>query len=167
MNLLAIDPGPTNSAYVVWNGEKILGHATCANREMLDIVKRHALADPHARIAIEMIACYGMAVGAEVFETCVWIGRYMERWYTFASGENEPQRIVRGKVKMHLCHSMQAKDANIRQAIIDRLGAPGKKKAPGPTFGIAGDCWAALGVALTVFDQSTSGGLLRPGDPDY
>ncbi len=153
IRLLAIDPGPTESAFVVWDGEKIESYRNeCPNGEMLDVVRRHALSEPQGRIAIEMIACYGMAVGQETFETCVWIGRLMERWYTFASGEREPERIVRGKVKMHLCHSMQAKDANIRQAIIDRLGAPGKKKTPGATFGIAGDGWAALAVALTVFD---------------
>jgi hypothetical protein len=42
---------------------------------------------------------------------------------------------------------MRAKDANIRQALIDKLGAVGTKKAPGPLYGISGHLWAALAVA--------------------
>lgn len=97
-----------------------------------------------------MIASYGMAVGAEVFETCVWIGRFMQ-----AHPDLNMHRIKRGDVKMHLCHSMRAKDANIRQALIDRLGAPGTKKNPGKTYGVSGDVWAALAVAVTYHDQQT------------
>jgi hypothetical protein len=62
-------------------------------------------------------------------------------------------RITRGEVKVHVCNSKKAKDANVRQALIDRLGKPGTKKAPGPTYGIAGDVWAALAVAVTWWDS--------------
>jgi hypothetical protein len=48
---------------------------------------------------------------------------------------------------------MKAKDANIRQALIDIYGgndkAIGNKKTPGPLYGIKGDLWAALAVAVT------------------
>lgn len=44
-------------------------------------------------------------------------------------------RIPRLKVKVHLCHDSRAKDANIRQAILDRFGgkavAIGSKRQPG------------------------------------
>ena len=100
-------------------------------------------------VAIEMIASYGMPVGREVFETCVWVGRYMER----ARRRRLPVRLVyRAEVKMHLCRSMKAKDGNIRQALIDKLGPPGTKKAPGVTYGVSGDMWAALGVAVTAWE---------------
>ena len=96
-------------------------------------------------VVIEMVACYGMAVGAEVFETVFWIGRFWE----IARRDIGVTRLYRKDVKMHLCNSMRAKDGNIRQALIDKLGAPGTKKNPGPTYGIKADIWAALAVAVT------------------
>lgn len=71
-----------------------------------------------------MIASYGMPVGKEVFETCVWIGKFAE-----ASGMKESY-IYRKDEKMNICHSMKAKDSNIRQALIDRFGVVGTKKNP-------------------------------------
>ena len=75
-------------------------------------------------IVIEMIASYGMPVGKEVFETCVWIGKFAE-----ASGMKE-NYIYRKEEKINLCQSMKAKDSNIRQALIDRFGVVGTKKNP-------------------------------------
>ncbi|NII07239.1 hypothetical protein HBF25_12680 [Luteibacter anthropi] len=96
-------------------------------------------------VAIEMIASYGMPVGAEVFETVRWIGRFQQ-----ACRDPEAVRLIyRKDVKMHLCGTPRAKDANIRQALIDKLGAPGTKKSPGPTYGVKSHAWAALGVAVT------------------
>jgi hypothetical protein len=96
-----------------------------------------------------------MPVGAEVFETCVWIGRFIERWRTTDICRcTEVRRVARIQVKSHLCHSAKANDSNVRAALIDRFG-PGKEKAiglkakPGPLYGLTGDCWAALGVAIT------------------
>jgi hypothetical protein len=94
-------------------------------------------------IAIEMIASYGMAVGADVFQTCVEIGRFVE-----VAGEHV-SLVFRRDVKMHLCGSARAKDANIRQALLDRLGPVGTKKAPGPLYGVKSHIWAALAVAVT------------------
>jgi hypothetical protein len=94
-------------------------------------------------IAIEMIASYGMAVGADVFQTCVEIGRFVE------VAEGNVSLVFRRDVKMHLCGSARAKDANIRQAMLDRLGPVGTKKAPGPLYGVKSHIWAALAVAIT------------------
>jgi hypothetical protein len=149
MKLLAVDPGPTESAFVIWNGMEIIQKGKVANNDLFPGIGVGACLD---MMAIEMIASYGMAVGAEVFETCVVVGQFMERWKSY-SGGLPLLRVPRLKVKSHLCHSAKANDANIRQALIDRLGPPGKKKQPGPTFGVSGDVWAALAVAVTVWDQ--------------
>lgn len=103
-------------------------------------------------LAIEMVASYGMAVGVEVFETCLWIGRFIQ-----ASGRPWHQ-VYRKDVKLHLCGFTTAKDANIRQALIDRFGpgkekAVGYKKTPGPLYGITADLWQALAVGVTFSDK--------------
>jgi len=52
-----------------------------------------------------------------------------------------------------LCGSVRAKDSNIRQALIDRVGPQGKKHSPGPTYGLAKHDWAALAIAIYVSDH--------------
>lgn len=157
MRIMAIDPGPTHSAFVVWDGITLLDFGKHENLEMLAIVRGLKGWQTNAPVVtvlvIEMIASYGMPVGAEVFETCVWIGRFMER-----HGCTRTQsRLTRIEVKSHLCHSAKATDANIRQALIDRFGgkqkALGCKRDPGPLRGVTGDCWAALAVAVTYWDK--------------
>lgn len=145
--LLAIDPGNEQSAWVVYGSKGIDRFGITKNAEL-----RSALAsgkfDDCSKLAIEMIASYGMAVGKTVFETCVWIGRFIE------CSTLEWEFVYRKDVKMYLCQSMRAKDANIRQAIMDKYGstrelAIGTKKSPGPLYGVSKDVWSAIGVALT------------------
>lgn len=153
MRLLAIDPGTTESAWVVWDGASILDHGTEPNNALMSRIRTRAY-EP-TKCCIEMVASFGMPVGAEVFETVYWIGRYAE-----AFGIAAVTRLTRIEIKNHLCHTSRAKDSNIRQAIIDRLGPVGKKKTPGPCFGISGDEWSALAVAITFWDKYVTGGQL-------
>lgn len=150
MRILAIDPGNVESAYVLLNGLTIEAKGKVFNQEMLDLVEHYGgvISGPELidAVVIEMIASYGMAVGKDVFETVFWIGRFFQ---AFNRSGKRCERIFRMAVKMHLCHSPKAKDGNIRQALIDKLGAPGTKKYPGPTFGVSSDIWAALGVGVT------------------
>src|SRR4051812_9901569 len=118
MRILAIDPGTTESAFIVWDGS-VIDSGFVPNIVMREFLSARLDCITADAVAIEMIASYGMAVGKEVFETCVWIGRFIER------SPVPPRLIYRKDVKMHLCHSMKAKDSNIRQALIDKHGAPG------------------------------------------
>jgi hypothetical protein len=111
---LAIDPGTTESGWVRLEGGVPVRFGKDANVELLEWVYAHDDA-----LAIEMVASYGMAVGAEVFETCVWIGRFIE---AYSSEGYEPIRVYRRDVKLHLTGQVRAKDANVRQALIDRFG---------------------------------------------
>jgi hypothetical protein len=145
MTIYAIDPGPEMSAYVAYDSDaqSIVEARILENNSMLATV-RHLHGYAAGVLVIEQVACMGMAVGAEVFETVFWSGRFAE-----AFTGRKWDRIKRAQVKMHLCGSMRAKDGNIRQALIDRFGKPGTKKNPGKTYGLAGDMWQALAVAVT------------------
>ena len=157
VRILAIDPGPTESAFVLWDGEGIWDKGKHDNEYMRQLIPGY-IGDADY-LVIEKIACYGMAVGASVFSTCVWSGRFMERWLAFGGTNSEPTiiHITRNEVKNHLCHSSKANDANIRAALIDRLGEPGTKKNPGATYGVSKDIWAALAVGLTAYDRLNQG----------
>lgn len=143
--LFAIDPGPTQSACLLWDGKTVSAPEIIPNSALLAKLRSGSpLIASH--MAVEMIACYGMPVGAETFETCLMIGRILEIW----EQRHLPSRLVfRRDVKMILCGTMKAKDPNIRQALIDKFGVVGTKKSPGPLFGISSHLWAALGVAVT------------------
>ena len=138
MKLLAIDPGTHESGFVLFDGQSVLDTGVIPNDDVMARVRAH-----QGPLAVEMIASYGMPVGREVFETCVLIGRMIE------AHEGAQTLVYRRDVKLHLCGTARAKDANVRQALIDLLGAPGTKKAPGPTYGVKSHAWAALGVAVT------------------
>jgi hypothetical protein len=153
LEIIGLDPGPTHSAVLRYRPADRAGHSpVISNRlyaENLDIawfLRRQAI----PVLAIEMIASYGMPVGREVFETCVWIGRFWE----VAAAELVVQ-IYRKDVKLHLCGNVRAKDGNIRQALIDKFGPTGTKKSPGILYGISGDLWAALAVAVTYTEAPT------------
>ena len=139
---MAIDPGPKDGAYVVWDGQHILKSDTLPNPELLEYVVEWG-----AKVAIEWIVGYGLTVGSETFDTCRWVGR-------FEQAARGATLLTRKEVKQHLCSNTQAKDVHIRQALIDRIGPPGTKKAPGPSYGIVGHEWAALAVAVTWWDKN-------------
>lgn len=147
-SVYGLDPGPTDSALVLFQDGQVMNHWYAANDGILSVLE----CAYDATLVIEKIASMGMAVGAEVFETCFWSGRFAQ---AYEAGPVE--RITRGEVKMNLCGSMRAKDANVRQAIVDRFGgkskAIGSIKNKGPLYGMSGDKWSALAVALTWMDR--------------
>lgn len=153
MSLLAIDPGPERSAWLELENGRPANFAIMENADVLHII---STTDANM-LAIEGIASYGMAVGAEVFETCVWTGRFLQRWYDAARSpllRARAHRVYRRDVKLHLCGSARAKDPNVRQALIDMYGpgkekAIGKKASPGPLYGVTSHVWSALAVAVT------------------
>ena len=138
MNILAIDPGTEQSGWCCLADGYPIESGVLPNADLIGRLRGPAL-------AIEMVASYGMPVGREVFETVRWIGRFQQAWHS----PEEVRLIYRRDVKLYLCGSMKAKDANVRQALIDKLGPVGTKKSPGPLYGVKSHAWSALAVAVT------------------
>jgi hypothetical protein len=156
--ILALDPGTTQTGWVEYGGDGgVIESGVMANEDVLVMLQRAHGPDYHC-LAIEMIASYGMAVGREVFETCVWIGRFQQAWHD----PTQVRLVYRRDVKLHLCASPRAKDPNIRQALLDKFPSTGGGKTPqigtkgqpGPLYGVTSHAWAALAVAVTVAEAA-------------
>lgn len=144
ISCIAIDPGPERSALVLLRDDVIVWHGINDNEDIIASMLSDAFDE--VPLVLEMIASYGMPVGAETFETCVWIGRFMQAW------KGECSRLFRRDVKLHVCASPRANDATIRRAMLDRFGGPGTKRNPGMTYGLRADEWQALALAATWCD---------------
>ncbi len=154
MIILAVDPGPEQSAWIAYD--------TVRNRPMrcFGIIDndefRTAIGDEEFAgaelLVMETMEAHGMPVGESVFKTAIWIGRLIEVW-------GGPYELIGNtKIRLHICHTARAKDPNIRAALIDRFGgsreaAIGTKKKPGPLHGIKTHLWSALALAVTYADS--------------
>ena len=156
MKILAIDPGTEKSGWVLYD---------CENHEVIDkgitenVELKYKCSSIHEEfqeieVAIERIVSYGMPIGESTIATIQYIGRLQER---FEMMQVDVTLIPRKEVKKCVCNNGKAKDANVRQALIDLFPATGggakpqigTKKEPGPLYGMSSHAWAALGVAIT------------------
>ena len=151
--IFSIDPGNTNSGYAVIRMPdfKVIKKGKIENEELLKLIP--SIVESVDGFAIEMVASYGMPVGKDVFETCVWIGRFIQK-----ARPKQHNFIYRKDEKICLCGSLKAKDSNIRQALINRYATfdfkngKGIKKTPDTFYGVSKDIWQAIAVAVTYYE---------------
>jgi hypothetical protein len=149
MNILAIDPGTTETAYVVLVDDEIAEFEKDENEEVRQRVAQLLDKKLVDHVVIEMVKSYGMRVGADIFETCVYIGELKR---TAEDRGATVHRMGRKEVVLEVCRSPRASDGDVIQAMKDRWGEPGTKKTPGATYGIKDDIWQALGLATAFKD---------------
>lgn len=154
--ILAIDPGTVQSGFVEihsHNDLRVGRHGTYLNAD----IANHVI-DGHAGdVVIEMMDNYGMTVGQSTFRTLVWIGQFMGATWCY-----EPVLITRRNVKLHMCNSSRATDANVRRAVLNRYEPTGGGKTPeigikaqkGPLYNVSGHAMQALALAITFADTS-------------
>lgn len=152
MLILAIDPGPEHSGWCLYRHELPVGEVVVAetdydNEQLLRKIDTIALDADY--LVIEQVMNYGMAVGAEVFDTVFWSGRFAQEFGRF-------HRMPFLEVKLHFCHDSRAKESNVRQAVRDQFPKTGggkrpdigTKSQPGPLYGVTGHAWSALALAM-------------------
>lgn len=158
--VLGLDPGPAESALVEYDAEAraVLVHRKAPNEHvratMLPLLVVRCppgvlvIETPHARGGIERQA---------VMDTCIEVGRVVEVWRRLAG---DAHHIWRETVKRAILGSAKGTDAQVRAALLDRWGgvsAIGRKASPGPLYGLRGDEWAALAVAVAWADAHVPG----------
>jgi len=155
--ILAIDPGPRASGYVVYHEEgmdvKEYSHEI-KNEELIADMSRHR--QSLDLLVIEMVGYYGMAVGRDIFETVRWIGIFQH-----AFGMENTILHFRKDVKLSLCNNYNASTSNLRTAILGRFPptgggatpAIGIKKQPGRLYGIKSHSMSAISLAITWRDN--------------
>lgn len=164
--ICAIDPGATQSAWVLFGDHAIHSCGIDNNLALIDRLRAWRRLEAATTLVIEEVQSFGMPVGRDVFQTCVWSGRFIQAW-------DKPYRTLgRREIKLELCGSARAKDANVRQALIDDFAATGRGKTPqvgtkakpGPLYGVSKDIWSALAVAVVYQRQWKRGKLGQKGD---
>ena len=153
--ILAIDPGDRETAFVVMDENYLIyDKDKVENQLVLDYMCQYR--DDIGHVVTEMIASYGMAVGANVFETCVMIGA-IERTADLLGIPRS--RVYRAEEKVYICHDSRAKDSNIRRSLIDRFAShdkargTGTKNNPDHFYGFRKDIWAAYAVGVVHLDK--------------
>lgn len=157
VSILAIDPGPTESAYVAYKRGVVLLYGIQRNSYVRQVVRDWTEPTLLVQLVIEEVTCYGMPVGRPVFQTCVESGRFIEVWVHGGRVDNW-HWMTSPQTKLHLCNTVRAKDKNVMQAVLDRYGgdrktAVGTKKNKGPLYGIKTHLWRALALAI-VWDET-------------
>ena len=142
-----VDPGPQDTGWVIWNSKAVLECGITPNSQFLERLRDSKASIP---MYVEMIASYGMPVGKETFETCLWIGRYVEDWSILGFPW---QLCYRLQIRTHHCRDARAGDANVNTALRDKYGGKGTKKNPGPFYSVKSHMWSALAVATYALES--------------
>ena len=136
MLIAAIDPGDVKSAFVIYDDET--DHIIDSYHGVNAGIQAKLQMAEADHFAVEMVATYGRPVGRNIFETCVWIGRFIEAWTR--THAKLWSFVYRNTVICHLCGSRWFtdpatgkrkgySDSHIRSILIERYG--GKDKAIG------------------------------------
>jgi hypothetical protein len=139
--ILGIDPGPTASAFVLFDGVRPLDHAHVENAHLLDFLTRRRFTSSEYLVVIEQLESFGAmtAIAArEVIGTAFWSGR-------FAQVAGEYELLPRKKIKRHLCGNIKAGNPQVRLALMQRFGG-------GFPVTFTDHKFAALAVAVTWWD---------------
>ena len=148
--ILAIDPGPVMSAFVLWDSEKHdffgMRMGLMDNEEWLDLGFIANLLQEVDLCIIEMIQSYGMGVGRTTFITCTIVGRIQ----LLCEDNNTPWKMYG---RPTIAGQIGGKgDTKIRASLRMRYGDAKKGEK---LEGVKKDIWAALALAVAWEENPT------------
>jgi hypothetical protein len=113
-SVLATDPGSFQSAWLRYDGTRPQGFGITVNDILVRALRSGGLPDV---VVIEKVESYGIAVGAEVFDTALWAGRFAE-----AAHRVPVVLLPRRAVKLALCAAETGlAESRIRMILVNPL----------------------------------------------
>lgn len=155
MIILSLDVGTEQSGYCFMNSADYapLEFGKMNNQELLERIVMMGL---YGALVYEEFQSYGMTVGQSTIKSITWNGRFIQ----VAWDRKIPfYPIYRVEEKINLCKSTKAKDANLRQAMIDRFAKFDFKNGKGTKnnrdwfYGFSKDAWSAAIIGVTFIDK--------------
>lgn len=156
MIVLGVDPGPTTCGMVAYCSERervLVAHKGIPVERLLEAMADPGLCDV---VALERVQSYGIS-NPNLYQTAEVMGKL---WYAAELNNYPVELYYRRQVLRALDVTGRGnRDSLVRQRILEIHGgnkqvAIGKKSKPGPCYGVAGDAWAALAVALTYLEEN-------------
>lgn len=170
MIVIGIDPGPTKSGFVIFDGTCIVeADEAYENAELLDFL-RDTKVDG---VVIERVQFYGRLFGATVLDTVWWSGRFHEAAQQAGSvvhrvywNDVKRQFVPGARIDAVTGKKKKITERDVQLGVIDRFGgkaaAVGTKKAPGPLKILKTHAWSAMALAVWWWDRASSAGLAPP-----
>ena len=174
--LLAIDPGTTHSAYaIICEDYSIMSAAKVENSKLLSLVK-HGYWHEMAIECMESRHVVNGVIGAETYDTCYWIGRFMQAAMDRKNPvhqiyrSEERTRLVptkKNKLPKHPDYVGEGADSQIRATLIRRFAKHDMKNGKGTAknkdvfYGFARDMWSAYAVGVVYLDKRREEELKR------
>ena len=170
MQILAIDPGTTRTAYcMMTEAPSVISAADVENEIVLRLVEDR----DYDQMVVECmearnLSAAGQAIGQSTYETCIWIGRFIQA----AAIRGKPvARVYRSEERSLLVPTKKNKlpqppkgtgsttDAKIRATLIalfakhDKKNGKGTRRNKDMFYGFQGDMWAAFAVGYTYLEK--------------
>ena len=185
MKYLTVDPGTTQSAYCGMREDySLITAAKVDNDKLMQLINLGG----YDALVIECMEARTLNVkklkpgerplppqkiGDETYETCIWIGRFMEaairrNMVVYRVGRSEERKRLIPSKKNGLEPLPEpvpkSVDAQIRLSLIrrfakhDKVTGKGKKASPDVFYGFKTDMWNAFAVGVVHLDKTQEGG---------
>lgn len=142
--ILAIDPGPTQSAMLRLVDDVVTDRMIAANDVVIGALRDDV--SSWDDVVIETIEPWGGVVGPPALETMFWVGRFVE-----ATSRNPATLLRRSAVIRALGItglSSGKAQAACRALLIERWGGGNPVRRDHPLHGVREDLWSALALAV-------------------
>lgn len=144
MKILGLDPGSSESAFVIWDTEleEILNHSIPNNYLLEKLLEEEKLVNQGDVVIIEMFQNFGKKAnaGASIFYSCIFIGKVLKICERL---KVKTVLIPRKTIVSHHTRTVTSSDSTVRRVMLQKF-PKGTAKKPGVSYGLKEDEWQAL-----------------------